>query len=319
MDASHRTADRVNRTAMRPTVVLTVLAAALGGGLVGAWIGSQRVDTLQGEFETTRRPLRDAGSSFCRSTPIREMSAPPAIGDHLGRDSTRALRDPVYLRRLMASYASEADLDRRGALLAVLQSAANDEVLHFALQLAERPDPASRQDGLQLLQAFPLDRTPVRELLVRQLGAERDPAMLRQLVDMLTPAVVPIEDAAPVVAQLARLRGHPDPDVRASSVLQSAQWDRQADLEDLLHRAVLDPAPQVREAAIAGVTAVHVRSDRLKDALLAIAGDPLSQAGERSAALFALQEFPLDRSEYAIYRQAATEAGPGEDQEDQAH
>jgi hypothetical protein len=227
------------------------------------------------------------------------------VGDDLGRESTRALRDPAYLHSLMAQYASETDLDSRGALLAVLQSAANDEVLRFALSLADSPDPTTRQDGLALLQAYSLDVAEVRDLLTRQIADETDPAMLRQLVEMLTPAVVPTEDAAPMLEQLTHLRQHPDPDVRAASVLQSAQWDKGGDVEAFLHQAILDPVPQVRQAAIAGVTSSSARSDRLKDALLDIAGNPLSGDEERLSAIFALQSFALDRSEYAIYRQAA--------------
>jgi hypothetical protein len=238
------------------------------------------------------------------------------VGDDLDRESARALRDPAYLRSLMAQYASETDLDSRGALLAVLQSAANDEVLRFALALADSPNLATRRDGLALLQAYSLDIAEVRDLLTRQIANENDPAMLRQLVEMLTPAVIPTEDVAPMLEQLTQLRQHPNPDVRAASVLQSAQWDKGGDIETFLHQAILDPAPQVRQAAIAGVTSSSARSDRLKDALLDIVGNPLSGDEERLSAIFALQSFALDRSEYAIYRQAAQANDHASDRDD---
>lgn len=302
------------------SVAMAVLAAALCGGLLGRWtVVAGHGETQRLQAGAPAPPRGDAAGVPQPAWALRDAAISPVVGDDLGRESTRALKDPAYLRRLMDRFAGETDLDRRGALLAVLQSAANDDVLRFALQLADSTSPAARQDGLQLLQAFPLDRAPVRDLLVRQLRDERDPALLKQLVDMLTPTVLPTEDAAPVAAQLARLREHPDPDVRAASVLQTAQWDRGADLESLLHQAMLDPAAQVRQAAVAGVTASHLHSDRLKDSLLAIASDPSAASDERSAAVFALQEFPLDRGEYELYRQAAGETGPGAGDDDGEH
>lgn len=209
------------------------------------------------------------------------------------------------LRELMRRYALETELDKRGALLAILQANPNEAVKAFALQLAASRDAAARQEGLELLKAFPLDDATVRGFLVGQIDQEQDPAMLTKLVDMLAPTMVATEDAAPLVAQLARLREHPDPEVRAASILQSSQWDRGGDLENTLHDAMLDPDPRVRQAALGGISAEHVRSDRLKDMLLAIASDPKTSDEERNRAIFALEGFALSRAEYEVYRQAA--------------
>jgi hypothetical protein len=310
MSTAHADATQSQRPgALRqPVVVVALLVAALGGGLVGSRFAGDRAaptDAVPSPAVAAPRTVQPS-----RSTHAPGAAAAAPVGDDLGRESTRALRDPAHLRALMARYAGETDPDRRGALLAVLQSAANDQVMGFALRLADAPDPQSRRDGLQLLQAFSLDQAPIRELLLRQIDGERDPAMLRQLVDTLTPAVLPVEDTAPVAERLARLRSHPDPGVRASSVLQSIQWDRQADMEPVLYEAMLDPEPQVQQAAIAGVTSTLVHSPRLKDALLAIADDDTVERDQRAAAVFALQAFPLDRDEYALYRRVAIETGP---------
>ena len=100
--------------------------------------------------------------------------------------------------------------------------------------------------------------------------------------------------------------------VRAAAVLQSAQWDKSAGVDDILQRALLDPEPQVRGAAIAGVTSSANRSAQIKDALLEIASNPHSGREQRATAVFALQNFELDRAEYQIYRDAA-EATSDED------
>ncbi|WP_417471510.1 hypothetical protein [Luteimonas mephitis] len=311
MPVAHADAAPAQRPrALRPPAMLVaLLAAALGGALVGSRFAGHRASAGVDAAASPEAAVPLAAPPLRSTRALRAATAAP-VGDDLGSESTRALRDPAYLRELMARHAGETDPGRRGALLAVLQSAANDEVMGFALRLADDPDPQSRRDGLQLLQAFPLDRAPVRELLLRQIDAERDPQMLRQLVDALTPAVLPVEDAAPIAERLARLRSHADPGVRASSVLQSTQWDRQADMEPVLYAAMLDPEPQVQQAAIAGVNATLAHSPRLKAALLEMAGNDAIERDQRAAAVFALQAFPLDRDEYELYRRVAVETGP---------
>ncbi|MCF7221381.1 HEAT repeat domain-containing protein [Marilutibacter chinensis] len=284
---------------------IAAVGAVIVAGAVLAWLSTSRSDDApspQAEL-TAERSDDTAPPPAGRTAPAGSRT----VSDDLDGEVRRVQGDPAYLQRLLAMYASATDLDTRGALLAVLRSAAadNEEILRFALGLADSSDPDRRQDGLALLEAYPLDNAEVRKLLTRQIEEETDPAMLGRLVGMLEAAVVPTEDAAPVVEQLGRLREHPDPEVRAASVTQSVSWDKGSDLENILHRAILDAAPQVRQAAIGGVTASGVRSPRLKDALLAIAADPGSGADERFAAVLALQDFPLDRAEYAIYSQAA--------------
>lgn len=69
----------------------------------------------------------------------------------------------------------------------------------------------------------------------------------------------------------------------------------------------------MRQAAISGISAERVRSDRLKDMLLAIANDPKTSSEERNRAIFVLEGFALHRSEYEVFRQAARIGGMGID------
>jgi len=224
---------------------------------------------------------------------------------------------PTGPQDLMRRYRFEMALDKRGALLASLRSTPTEEVKQFALSLAGSSDPGARRDGLALLSAFPLSDADVRDFLVGQIRGEPDPEMLKTLVDMLAPTTVASEDAAPLVAELARLHHHPDPEVRAASVVQSTQWDKDGALEDTLQQALLDTDTRVRQAAIGGIASERVHSARLKDMLLAIALDPDTDDQERSAAVFALEGFSLTRSEVEIYHRAAELArngGAGNDQ-----
>ncbi len=231
---------------------LLVAAALLA--IMGVWVTSGRHD---GEADSHARAATPSDGD--RADTLQATGA-ERHGQH-----RRTRASDADLRELMRRYAVETELDKRGALLAMLQANPNEEVKAFALALAASRDAAARQAGLELLKAFPLDDAKVRGFLVGQIDQEQDPAMLTRLVDMLSPTMVATEDAAPLVAQLARLRDHPDPEVRAASILQSSQWDRGGDLENTLHSAMLDSDPRVRQAAIGGISAERVRSDRLKD------------------------------------------------------
>lgn len=278
-------------TTPRRPARLALLLLAAAAVAIAAW--------LAGRDAAPALPTQPSAMPSAKTEPV---DAP--LADH-AEALARARAEPAYLRQLIDRYAEQTDPQQRHALIALLQRVGNDEVMRFGMQLAKGSDPAERKDGLRLLQAFPLDRAPVRALLTEQLRSESDPVMQTQLLQMLTPTVMPVEDAAPLVAELTRLRDSADPDVRAASVLQTPQWDRQTDMEPLLHAVLSDPATQVRQAAIAGIAANRLRSPRLKDGLLGIALDPAVPPQERAAAVFALQEFALSRAEYALLREAA--------------
>ncbi len=287
---------------------LGLLAAVVLMTIAATWVIRGRDDSNAGAAAPFSLP-----SASVAPTPVEILPASRGMSshEHLDEKSRRAQENPSYLQELMRQYAYEMDLDKRGALLAILQSMPNDEVKRFALQQAASNDPVIRGEGLELLKAFPLDDAEVRGFLVDQIDREQDPAMLKELVDMLTPTMVATEDAAPLVEQLARLRGHPDPEVRAASVLQSSQWDRGGDLENTLQQALNDPDARVRQAAIAGVTSERLHSQRLKDRLLAIAIDPQTSDEERRAAIFSLEGFALNRFEYELFRHAGELVAPG--------
>lgn len=258
------------------------------------------------------------------SSPAASIGTLPTYSNFSGieqfnENRQRAKKDPSYLRELMQQFAVETELDKRGALLAMLASEPNDEVKRFALQQAASTDPVTRREGLELLRVFQLDDAEVRGFMVGQIGQEKDPAMLKELVEMLSPTMIATEDAAPLVEQLSRLRGHPDAEVRAASVSQSSQWDKGGDMENILHQAMLDPDTRVRQAAIEGVSSGRVHSARLKDALLAAVSDPQTSDDERSVAVFALEAFSLNRSELELYRRARELVQSGEDDDGHGH
>lgn len=296
--------------------------AMLGCGLLGIAIGYTIGLRVPADAARAAPPPGAHGEG--RATPSRPRThayRAQDAGTDAGQGDThrtaveRARRDPAYLRTLLGRFRGETSADRKAALLAILQGVGSDAVLQEAAAWAASADTSARADGLALLGGFPIAREEVRELLLRRLGEERDPALLRTLADMATPAVLPAEDSARLADGLRTLTTHADPGLRAAGLTQLAQWDRSPGLEERLHAALSDPSAEVRDAAIVGVGIGQARSERLKRALLAVLSDPDVSAQTRHSALFALQGFSLDRREYEIYRMASElstlEEGPG--------
>ena len=294
----------------------TLLAAAVLGAAVGAWLSPQRAAppaahaTTSAASPVSRDTTAPSISTAAMRTP--KAAATPRASDvqalAQGSESLevlqrRAQTDPAYLQALLQRLSAATELDTRGALLAILAGAPNADVLAYARTQLDSADPQARRNALDLLKAFPMSDTAARELVTGRLERETDPTALKSLVEALTPSLVADEDAAPVVARLAELTRHADADVRAQSVLQYSQWDNATGAEATLHRSLHDPALAVRRAAIAGVIGSAARSERLKQALLDIATDPAYDDGDRGAALFALQRYPLNRAEHALYAQ----------------
>lgn len=288
----------------RTALVLALLAAMAAGAAAGFHFGSRQASP-PGRAPASTAP-DNAASRPAATRPAAVPGAAPGDLEDLAGARQRALDDPAHLADLLRQYATERQPDRKGALLAILAGVANAEVLRAARALVRSDDPGQREDGLRLLAAFPLSEPAARQEIVEQLSTQTDPAALVQVVGMLVPSLMPREDAEPLLGQLQALARHPDAGVRAGSVLQLAQWNA-VDAEPVLHDAMLDAAPEVRRAAIAGVVASHVRSGRLKDALLDIATSPGAEPGERGAAVFALQSFALGREDFALYEQAAAQ------------
>lgn len=295
---------------LKHALLIAAVSAAAGAFAGGAYVAQRE----RAPVATPAAAAADAQAQARRRDPADAPSPYPDYlslgGQRVSFESLRerAGRDPAFLQNLLQRYRNETDPAARGELLSLLNAVSGEDVLRFALSLSASTRAQDERDGLELLSAYSMDRAEVRQTVLAKLAQGGDPQRRAELVAMLTPATLPSEDAAPVVAELASLARDPDPALRAQAVLQLAQWDDGERTEDLLHRAILDPSAQVRAKAIAGVQGSRLRSERLKDALLDIAADPASSAADRGAASFALQDFRLNRAEYAIWRRAQAQA-----------
>lgn len=218
-----------------------------------------------------------------------------------------ALADPAALRKLMQRFDAERDPQARAMLQSVLASLASPEVVAMSTRLAASSDPARRQEAFELLAQLSPDSPEVRNMVLRTLASEQSPAVLSRAVAALTPTVVAAQEAQNVVTQLDSLTRHADPAVRSQSILQLAQWDKSGGLESRLGQALSDQAPQVRQAAVAGIAETGIRSETMKNALLNLVRNPQESREVKDGALHALERFSLNQDEYALYRQARSE------------
>jgi len=296
------------RQALPVAVVSALIGALAGGAYVARRDRAESASAHAAAVAPVAPPAQRSDPAEAPSPYPRYLSLGGAAPVSFEALRKRAQRDPAFLQDLLRRYGQETAADARGELLALLHAVGGEEVLRFALSRAASTRAEDERVGLDLLGGYSLQRAEVRETLLAKLRAGGEPQREAELIRRLTPATMPEEDAAPVVERLAALAADAEPEVRGDAVAQLAQWAEPAQAEDALHRALLDPAASVRSKAIVAVSGSSARSARLKDALLAIAADPAGNAADRGAAAMALQDFRLNRAEYAIWQRAQARA-----------
>ncbi|HJV95931.1 MAG TPA: HEAT repeat domain-containing protein, partial [Albitalea sp.] len=220
---------------------------------------------------------------------------------------SQAEADPAVLRGLMQRYPGERDAAAKSRIRSVLASINKPEVIGFATQLAASGDPATRREGLEMLQHLAPDSPEVRKVVRNALATEQSPDILVAALGALGPAAAPSAESDGIVTQLRTLAQHADPTVRSQSVLQLAQWDKSGSAQATLSQALADPSAEVRQAAVFALAQSNIRSDSAKAALLAIAGNANESRPLRGSALQALERFEMSKEEHAVYSQARSQ------------
>ena len=199
--------------------------------------------------------------------------------------------------------------DAEGEFLALYSNIEMDpEAVAYAEELAINVDPARRRLGFLLLQRVSIPTAEVHELLVQSLTTEQNPTVLSQVILALGRAVPPPDETGAVVVPLRYLVDHADATVRAASVEMLALWDTPATAEVTLYRGLMDPAREVRLAAVTTVAASGIHSERLKATLLDMARDPNESLAVKANALTTLNtSFSLSDDEVASYQKSRQE------------
>lgn len=214
-----------------------------------------------------------------------------------------ALESADARKALMERYLNAVDDDSKRILGAVLSSLPTDDTLAFAIKLAESADAQQRKDGFSLLEAQNRPSERVRELARQALDTETDPDTLRRALVLLQPAVTEMTENSAVLQQVQSLVQHQNPAVRAQAIDTMANWDKTGESTGVLQQALADAEVEVRWAAVAAIYENRIRSDGLKTALIEIAANREETTDLRMSAAKTLENFLLDKSEYAYISQ----------------
>jgi len=182
------------------------------------------------------------------------------------------------------------------------------EIVAYAVELASNVNAVQRRLGFLLLQRASSLSPDAREVVVQSLTTEQDPHVLSEAIRASRPGALSPDDSAAVLVPLRYLLQHSDAAVRAESVQMLAHWETPAMTEMAVYEALMDPAREVRLAAVTAVTESGLNSERLKSALLNVARNPNEPLAVKANALSALRaNFSFTRDETASYDRSRKE------------
>lgn len=248
-------------------------------------------------------------------------SSPSADGDD-PRQTLRKLaqQDPAVMQQLMQNYDKEFNSQTRQLIVSLLSGIEKPEVLAFSRRLAASSDMAQRRDGFNMLQNLSGDVPETHPVILQALAGDKSPDVIMLALAALKPPAsaadnpsstsIQAKDAAAIVAQLQELTGNADPDIRLQSILQLAQWDKADSSQQQWSRALADPSPQVRQAAVTAVAQSGTQSDAVKAALIGLANNQGESRDVRGNALQVLERFTLNQEEAANVSQLRSQV-PG--------
>ncbi|HCY64142.1 MAG TPA: hypothetical protein DHV59_15240 [Oxalobacteraceae bacterium] len=246
-------------------------------------------------------------------------SSPSADGDD-PRQTLRKLaqQDPAVMQQLMQNYDKEFNSQTRQLIVSLLSGIEKPEVLAFSRRLAASSDMAQRRDGFNMLQNLSGDVPETHPVILQALAGDKSPDVIMLALAALKPPASAEDNSSPaqarddaaIVAQLQELTGDADPDIRLQSILQLAQWDKADSSQQQWSRALADPSPQVRQAAVTAVAQSGTQSDAVKAALIGMANNQGESRDVRGNALQVLERFTLNQEETANVSQLRSQV-PG--------
>jgi hypothetical protein len=230
----------------------------------------------------------------------KDLQEQPVLASALGR--SEPLRSEVLKR-----YQQETRPDAKGNLLYLLAASPQPEVAAVALSWAQQA--ATRADGFKLL-ARQRPSAEVYRLAWQVIEQEAEPKVLAAAVwalnypsNVLDPAEV-----HNVVPRLHALTQHDDEAVRAASIQQLAQWDKNKQyIEQDVLRIVNSEANFETKIAATGASSISaLNSDELKRAFFKLLDDPATHPELRDVIGMQIDRFLLSPSEYRAYKKLAS-------------
>ncbi|MGQ5524167.1 hypothetical protein ACUHMQ_13015 [Chitinimonas sp. PSY-7] len=216
--------------------------------------------------------------------------------------------DATARTQVMRRFLQEQDAGIRDRLQTLLNGNAAPDVQAFAVRLASGNDVAQRREGFGLMASLPRTAESYR-LVAHALEQEQDPTVLSgALLNLMQPGVIEPAETRAMVERVRNLTQHPDPNIRATSLLALVQWNKSGEtLEPSVSQGLTDSAPQVRQAALDMIISGNIRSEGFKTQLFDILRNVNEDPSIRSGSLYALGYFTLNSAEYASYEQLRPE------------
>lgn len=252
------------------------------------------------------RPLAIAAQNDTNKPPERKLDAllkqVLTLPDAAERDPVSATIEllkssPRDRADLMARYAKERDEFARKQMRLLLMFLPNEDVIAFAMNMANDGNAATRSEGYTLLRQSQ-HSAAAHALMLKAVRSEQDARALTEAIASLMPGEAPTaEQAAPVVELLKGTLTHSSPEVRGESLLALTRWDRTAGAEELVFNGLNDPNAPVQQAALTALFEKRLQTDRIKTALLQLAGDGKNMPQARMMAMDALSGFVLTQQE----------------------
>jgi hypothetical protein len=308
------------KTLSLPRVLLASAACAtLGFGLAELWRGdagaalpaAARAASFAGVSGSSALPpspnTGDLDEDAATLWQVAQLASDPATqGEALNRLGALISESRHVFREMILRYDPQADSQTRELLRSLLVGDAQHrtEVTEFSLQLAASTDPQRRRDGFAMLADLRADIAPALKLAARALDNEHDPAVVRQAAAIVGQAAIAPAEAQALRPRLLELAGNEDASLRATGLYTLARLDKIGGAEPQLVQALADPAPEVRQAALAAMQANATRSEALKQALWTLLESNAELPALRRSAAQGIERYPLEQAEYLRLKQA---------------
>lgn len=113
----------------------------------------------------------------------------------------------------------------------------------------------------------------------------------------VVPQIIPREERQAVVSELSGYLTHSDEGVRASAVKTVAVWGTN-EQNHVIEEGLRDGSLRVRHSAAGAALRSSIRSDAIKDSLVAMMNNPTEDMEVREQAHYALTNYALDGADY---------------------
>lgn len=206
---------------------------------------------------------------------------------------------------LLAQLAAESDPTHREHIRILLGFVTTPDVARAAIAMTGEPSARARREGFELLHHQ--DGNDARAAVAQALEREQDPQVLAAALQAVqAPSQRARVEDRRTQASLLQLTEHADPNVRANALQALARTGRSGSAPAAVVRGLSDEDEEVKDAALLAVVEGRLRSNDVKERVLAMLTDETCSPELRTRAVDVLDAFPLDARELALLTRSNT-------------